>query len=199
MGLIYIFPVSDDGSDGDRVQIKETALQKQLLIKTYGLPLIFWGYLLAALITIAFMWVASHDALVKLQNYDDPWLVFIAILTQCSLALAPLVLLGFFFYEKNLIKQDKTLLVSHKLFFLPLWQKKMVLQTHDAFKVDHFLDSPNMAKIKNQHQKNKEAMRQFENRGYFELIAETAQGRKTIDRHSRKADLLKLQELLSRY
>ena len=67
--------------------------------------------------------------------------------------------------------------------------------------VDHFMDSPNMAKIRSrQGLPSTESMTGFENKGYFELNITTADNKSVnIDRHSRKADLLKLKELLSKY
>jgi hypothetical protein len=68
------------------------------------------------------------------------------------------------------------------------------LDSNDAFSVDHFMDSPNMAKIY-----NKTELKQFENRGYFELHAKSNGKNLLIDRHSRKADLVKIKDLLGRF
>jgi hypothetical protein len=57
-----------------------------------------------------------------------------------------------------------------------------------------------MAKLRASQGLTDQSMKHFENKGYFELCIKTAKKPSiTIDRHSRKADLLKMKELLSRY
>ena len=46
---------------------------------------------------------------------------------------------------------------------------------------------------------NKEELKGFENKGYFELHAISGDKIFLIDRHGRKADLIKIKELLSNY
>lgn len=199
MGLMYIFPVSDDQAvEGDRAEV----IDSKLVLKTYGLPMIFWGYLAAALSVILIMWLASRAVILKLLSYtDDPTLVFLGHLVQFSLILAPVVLLAFFFYEKIITKQGPHLSITHRLFFIPVWKRNYELENPGAFTVDHFMDSPNMAKIRNkQGLGDVQAMKHFENKGYFELYIKTKKNSSiNIDRHSRKADLLKMKELLSKY
>lgn len=197
MGLMYVFPVSDNiNEEGDRVEVKE---DKTLYLKTFGLPFIFWGYLAAALSVLFLMYLASKAVIAKLIGYDDPMLQFLGQLVRWTLILTPVILLGFFFYEKNIIKKESSLTLVFKVFFIPVWQRKIQLKAADSLFVEHFMDSPNMAKIKNQYADNKAALKQFENKGYFELVADSVKGKKIIDRHSRKADLLKMKDLLSRY
>jgi hypothetical protein len=197
MGLMYVFPVSDDiHEEGDRVEIKK---DNSLCLKTYGLPMIFWGYLAAALAVLALMYIASKAVIAKLLTYDDPTLQFLGHLVLWTMILTPIVLLGFFFYEKNLVKKESTLTLVYKVFFIPFWSKKIQLKSANSITVEHFMDSPNMAKIRNQYATNKEALKHFENKGYFELVADSVEGKKSIDRHSRKADLIKMRDLLARY
>ena len=85
-------------------------------------------------------------------------------------------------------------LFSLKFSFFLYGKKTYKLDQPDSFTVDHYLDSPNMAKIH-----NKADLKQFENKGYFELYAIENNKKFLIDRHSRKADLIKLKELLSLY
>lgn len=198
MGLMYIFPVSDDQIEGDRAVVRDS----KLILKTYGLPMIFWGYLAAILAVVLIMWLASHAIILKLLSYqDDPTLLFLGHLVQWTLILIPVVLLGFFFYEKVLEKKGQELAIVYKVFFIPFWKKTYHLTAKDSFKVNHFLDSPNMAKLRaRQGIESAEAMKHFENKGYFELcIATDKKASISIDRHSRKADLVKLKELLSKY
>jgi hypothetical protein len=56
------------------------------------------------------------------------------------------------------------------------------------------MDSPNMAKIY-----NKDELKGFENKGYFELRVLSGGQKILIDRHSRKADLLKMKDTLLKY
>lgn len=198
MGLMYIFPVSDDQSEGDRAVVKE----QTLILKTYGLPMIFWGYLGAALSVLLIMWLASRAVIAKLLSYaDDPTLLFLGHLVQWTLILSPIVLLAFFFYEKVITKKGLDLTVSHRIFFITVWIKKYRLSSAASMSVDHFMQSPNMARIRNrQGLGSEEAMKHFENKGYFELNITTDKNSSiNIDRHSRKADLLKMKELLSKY
>lgn len=201
MGLMYILPVSDDGSDGDRVEIIEANSSKTLVLKSFGLPMIFWGYLVAVMSMIALLWLASRAVILKLLSYqDDPSMIFLGNLVQGTLIVVPLILLACFFYEKLIYKNGLNLKIVHKIFFIPVWKKNYILSSADAFIVGHFLDSPNMAKLRRQQGlNNPEALKQFENKGYFELRIQTDKKIYFIDRHSRKADLVKMKELLSRY
>jgi hypothetical protein len=198
MGLMYIFPVSDDSSEGDRVVVRDS----KIILKTYGLPMLFWGYLAAAFAVLLIMWLASHAIILKLLSYkEDPTLLFLGHLVQWTLILIPIVLLGFFFYEKVLEKKGQELTLTYKVFFIPFWRKSFHLTAKDSFIVNHFLDSPNMAKLRaRQGIESAEAMKHFENKGYFELCIKTDKKASiAIDRHSRKADLVKMKELLSKY
>ncbi len=198
MGLMYIFPVTTDENEGDRANINQSILT----LKTYGLPMVFWGYLAAIYTVIFVMWLASRDVIAKLLSYeDDATLVFLGHMVQVVLYLSPIVLLGFFFYEKVFIKKGCDLTIDHRLFFVPVWRKKFLLKSQNSLDVKHFMNSPNMAKIRNaQGIDSEEAMKHFENKGYFELFIKTQNDLEiAIDRHSRKVDLIKLKDLLSHF
>lgn len=190
MGLLYIFPNSEDENDNDRVS--KTA--NSIILKTYGLPMVFWVYLAAIYIVVFTMWLTIKSALDKLLTYDDTSMIILYWLVQGILILGPLVLLAFFFYEKFIIKSKKKLTIIHRIFFIPIWKKKIILDAVDALSVDHFLDSPNMAKINSTPE-----TRGFENKGYFELHALSNGKAIFIDRHSRKSDLIKMKDLLAKY
>lgn len=194
MGLMYIFPVDLDDQDRTELLSDSSTGKEALILKTYGLPMIFWGYLAAALIVVAMMWLASRAVIAKLLSYEDPSLIALGYLVQWTLILIPIVLLGFFFYEKHIKKSGNALTLIYKIFFIPVWSKKITLDDSAALHVDHFMDSPNIAKIH-----NKAELRGFENKGYFELHAKSSGRSILIDRHTRKADLLKMKELLSKY
>ena len=86
------------------------------------------------------------------------------------------------------------MIITHRIFFIKVITKKIKLDAIDSFNIGHFLDSPNMAK-----RQNKTELKGFENKGYFELFAISNKKEFLVDRSSRKADLIKLQELLSKY
>lgn len=194
MGLMYLFPVSEEETERTEIKTDATSGNKTIVLKTYGLPMVFWSYLAASLIVLFSMWLASKATIEKLLSYEDPGLNALGYLVAATLILTPLALLGFFFYEKFMIKSGKTLKLIYRIFFIPVYSKTIQLDNTDAFYVDHFMDSPNMAKIY-----NKEELRGFENKGYFELRALSSDKKVLIDRHTRKADLIKIKDLLSRY
>ncbi len=189
---MYLFPTEDSNEEinGGRVQIKETTLT----LKSYGLPMIFWAYLVAILIVIGAMALVGNSIIRTMLNYDDFTLNFLAYLVISTLIIIPLVLVSFYFYEKHLVKKENEITIIHKLFFIPIFSKTIKLDQKNAFIIEHFLDSPNIAK-----KQNKSELRGFENKGYFELKAITNNVKITIDRCSRKADLEKIQGLLSKY
>lgn len=194
MGLMYIFPVSDVETERTEIKTDSKTGNKTLILKTYGLPMVFWSYLAGALIILFSMWLASKATLEKLIAYEDPTLKTLGHLVYATLILTPLILLGFFFYEKFMIKSEKTIKLVFRVFFIPVFSKTIELDEKDSLIVEHFMDSPNMAKIY-----NKEELRGFENKGYFELRAISKGQRVLIDRHTRKADLVKIKDLLSKY
>jgi hypothetical protein len=194
MGLMYIFPVSDE--ETERVEITQQLdnQSKIITLKTYGLPMIFWGYLAASLSVLAIMWMASKSVIDKLLTYNDPGLIFLAYLVKLTLFFTPIILLGFFFYEKQIVKSGEQISLVYKVFFIKIFSKKFKMDGPESFEVNHHLDSPNMAKIY-----RKEELKQFENKGYFELKIRSNNKLILIDRHTRKADLIKIKELLSKF
>ena len=190
MGLMYLFPVEDTDLSDDRVNKNGEGIT----LKTYGLPMIFWGYLAAILSVVFVMWIASLDIIAKMLTYNDPLLTFLAYLVRGFLIIGPTILVGFYFYEKFLIKHKNTLTIIHRVFFIPIKKETLKLNSTDAFLVNHFMDSPNVAKLKNEKE-----LKGFENKGYFELHALVNDKKIFIDRSSRKEDLLKLKDLLSKY
>jgi hypothetical protein len=188
MGLLYIFPI--DEHETDRVQ--KTA--DSITLKSYGLPMIFWVYL-AAIYTVVFtMWLTIKSALDKMLTYDDRLMIFLYWLVKGTLILGPIILLGFFFFEKFITKSKLSITITHRLFFIPFYSRKITIDTSDALTVDHFMDSPNIAKMKSDP-----SSRGFENKGYFELHALVKGKAIFLDRHSRKNDLVKMMALLSKY
>mgnify|MGYP003641122464 FL=1 len=189
MGLLYLMPVSEN--EVDRVEVKNKAIH----LKSYGLPLVFWGYLLAILGVIFIMAIAIKDPVLSVLNGEDEINRLLGIGVTLVLAFIPFGLLCFFFYEKTLCKNDLQLLVIHKVFWIPVKKTVIHLKLKDSFTLEHYLDSPNMARLE-----GKLDMKGFENKGYFELFAISSEDKLIqIDRCSQRRELVKLKEILSKY
>lgn len=188
-----MFPVSED--EQDRIDYIEENGSKAIVLKTYGLPLIFWGYLIAILTVVGAMFMAVMGPINKLIATGDSINIYLAYLVLTTIIALPTVLVSLYFYEKLLTKRGDKLTVTHRFFWIPLWRKVINLKSSDSIDLNHFLDSPNVAKMRRDA-----AMKGFENKGYFETYATDKNDKKIfIDRHSRKADMIKLCELLKKY
>ena len=189
MGLMFVMPVSEE--EVDRIEIKDSSIS----LKSYGLPLIFWGYLAAALSVIFLLFIAIKEPMFKMIESDDEINIFMAYLVLFTIIIIPLVTLGFYFYEKIITKKDDEITITHKVFWIPFIKKNHRLKSKTSFLIEHYLDSPNMAKINGDQD-----MRAFQNQGHFQLFLINENDEKILlDRHSRKADLRKITELLSSY
>lgn len=190
MGLMYVFPATEDETD----RIVKSA-DGAICLKTYGLPLVFWGYLSAILAVIFLLFIAVKEPLSKVLSGTDQINKLIAVAVLLLLFGLPIILICFYFYEKRILKEKRQITISHHIFGLKIYRKNYLLESEDAFLISHLLDSPNVARIEGE-----EAMRGFQNKGYFELHFKTDQGSLIfLDRHSRKADLNKIKTLLSDY
>ncbi len=189
MGLMYLLPTEENESERISVDLEN----KKVTLKSYGLPWVFWGYLSAVLVVIFAMYLAISGPIEKLRAGDDQINLALSYIVEISLILTPVVLLGFFFYEKILEKTGNTLSITHRVLFIQIYKKTLQLESNDHLSVNHFMDSPNVAKMQNRPE-----LKGFENKGYFELHALVNGKTVLIDRHSRKADLVKIKELLSR-
>lgn len=189
MGLMFIMP--KDEKEIDRISINDN----EITIKSYGLPMIFWGYLAAVLTVIFAMVLAIKGPIIKLYESNDTINKVLAVAVVLTITAIVLFLLGFFFYEKFISKKDKEIKVVHRIFWLPIITKKYSLISKDALEIKHYLDSPNVAKISND-----QSLKGFENRGYFQLFATlNDKSEVLIDRSSQKRDLVRTSELLTRY
>lgn len=185
MGLLYILPISED----ERDRLGKNPKTGALILKSYGLPLIFWGYLLGILTIVSAMGLAVRSPLIKLYETGDMLNQLLALSCLATLISVPLGFLFFLFYEYRLEKKAAELKRSHHLFGLKLWQKTIIVE---EFVIEHFMDSPNMAKIY-----GNEDQRGFQNKGHFLLKArDSKQSMHLIDRSSKKADLIKLKSFL---
>lgn len=181
-----------DESEVDRL---EKTADGAVVLKSYGLPMVFWGYLAAILVVLFAMTVAIQGPLMKLYQGEDALNRALAVLVAATMILIPVTLMFAYFYEKWITKKGESLTLSYRFFFVTVFKKRFELENSTAIKVGHFMDSPNMARLK-----GGQDMRGFMNKGYFELFIKTKNGREVlIDRHSRKADLDKIKTLLERY
>jgi hypothetical protein len=189
MGLMYVFPVSEEETD--------FAINKDntLILKTYGLPYIFWFYALCAILVVFFMFLAIKEPILKLISLGEETDASLGYALLTFVGLLPVGILGFFFYEKRITKKGAELGLEHRVFGIKVFSEKFLLEKNDQLTIDNFVDSPNVARMKN----TPESIG-FQNRGYFTLHLETPEGKRIlIDRHNRKADLEKLREMLLRY
>jgi hypothetical protein len=189
MGLLFVLPTTEQ--EVDRIDVESDSIT----LKSYGLPLIFWGYLLAILSVIFIMYIAVRGPLNKLIQMQDTINQVLGYTVYATLILIPLVLLIAFFYEKKLTKTKNQLIIKHCFFWTIFYKKIIELKGNDSFVITHFSASPNVAKIQGDPN-----LRAFQTQGYHEIYAELVDGtHKFLDRHARKADLEKIKVLLSKY
>ena len=189
MGLMYVFPVSEE--ETDFVLKKEDTL----ILKTYGLPYIFWIYALCSVLVVFFMFLAIKEPILKLISLGDETDATLGYSLLAFVGLLPVFIFGFFFYEKRITKKGQELGLEHRVFGLKIFSEKFLLEKGDQLEIDNFVDSPNVARMKNTPDTVG-----FQNRGYFTLHLRSAEGKRIlIDRHNRKIDLEKLKELILKF
>lgn len=181
-----MFPVSLE--EKDFAEVKD----KTITLKTYGLPYIFWGYAAAILIIIAFMFLAIKAPVLKLINLGDDTDALLGYTLLSFIGFLPVLLFSFFFYEKRILKREKTLIMEYRLWGMKFFSETFIPDETKPYSIEPFLSSPNVARMN-----GGEEMKGFQNKGYFILWLNTQDGKRiSLDRHSRKADLIKLEELL---
>lgn len=189
MGLLYVFPVSEE--ETDFAVIKD----ETLTLKTYGLPYIFWFYAACVVTVIFFMFLAIKEPVLKLATLGDESDASLGYILLSFVGLLPVCILAFFFYEKRIVKKKNKLSLIHKVFGITVFSEKFELEGTDSLTVDSFLSSPNVARMN-----SNETNLGFQNKGYFILWLTSKAGQRIqLDRHSRKADLEKMKALLEKY
>ena len=158
MGLLYLYP--QDLEDPDHI-IKNA---DSVTLRTYGLPPIFWLYLLGTLTLLGLLSFSVSGPVIKILELGDPIGAVIAYSLIFFLLVTVTTLVGFFFYEKNLILEKTKLSVRSKAFGIPLTKKSYLLNNPNQIEIIHYLSSPNMARIQ-----NGQDMKGFQNKGYWEL------------------------------
>lgn len=186
MGLLYAFPISLE--ENDFAEIKN----ETLVLKTYGLPYIFWGYAFAVLMVILFMFLAVKEPVLKLVSLGDETDAILGYSLLSFIGALPVMILAFFFFEKRIVRNKQFLSLEYRVFGLKVFSEKFTPAENNPFTVGPYLSSPNLARIK-----GGEEAAGFQNKGYFVIWMMTKEGKRIqLDRHSRKADLIKLEELL---
>ena len=189
MGLLYVFPVSLE--EKDFVVVKD----QTITLKTYGLPYLFWGYATAAIMVILFMFLAIKAPVLKLIMLGDGTDSMLGYSLLTFIGLLPVLILSAFFYEKRLIKTKRIISIEYRFFGVKIFSESFTAAEAGAFLVNPYLSSPTQARIQ-----GGEDSVNFQNKGYFTLKLKTENGKMIlIDRHSRKADLIKLEELLKTF
>lgn len=186
MGLMYVFPVSTEETD---FVIKEDG---KTVLKTYGLPYVFWFYAFCSVLVVFFMFLAIKAPVLKLVELGDDTDATLGYSLLSLIGMAPVIIFSFFFYEKRIVRFKNELDMEYRLFGLRVYKERYELESGDSLMIDSFISSPNVARSRNE----KEDLG-FQNKGYFILWLTTKDGRRVlIDRHSRKVDLEKLKVLI---
>ncbi|MBT3982830.1 MAG: hypothetical protein HOE90_15835 [Bacteriovoracaceae bacterium] len=189
MGLLYTMPISKE--ETDFVTIGDKGLD--ITVKSYGLPAIFWAYKLGIVGVMMMLFLAIKSPLETLFSNGEIIDIILVVSVYAVFIVCFLTLFSMFFYYKKIHRKNQMLTVSHHLFGIKIKQNSFQLNSENPFSVDHYLTSPNMARIGKNHQ-----MSGFENKGYFELFAYDQSGTTlVIDRSNRKSDLHSLCQLLS--
>lgn len=186
MGLLYVFPVSEEETD---FVLKQDGKR---VLKTYGLPYIFWLYAFCSVMVIFFMFLAIKAPVLKLVELGDETDATLGYSLLTFIGMGPLIIFSFFFYEKRIIKAGQELTLEYRVFGLKVFSEKYPFSTAADLSVEPFLSSPNVARINNAPEDLG-----FQNKGYFVLWLNAKNGKRiALDRHSRKVDLEKLKALL---
>lgn len=186
MGLLYVFPVSLEEKDFADIN------GQTITLKTYGLPYLFWGYATAIIMIIFFMFLAIKAPILKLVALGDDVDSILGYGLLSFIGMLPIFIFSVFFYEKRIVKTKNSIALEYRVFGLKLFSQNYIPDEKDPFIIAPYLASPNRARID-----GGDESAGFQNKGYYTLKLKTADGKTIlIDRHSRKADLIKLEELL---
>ena len=192
MGLLYIMPASIEEIDHVKI-IEDEKKNKKIILSSYGLPLMFWGYFLVLITLELAMYFSVQTIAVKLMNSDEFFDKLIAWGCLLTMASIPLFCLCMLFFQKKITREETKIIISWNIFGVQLRRK--VIDYHEAtdeLRVSHLLESANMAKIKKDPK-----TRAFENQGHYILTLNKDGKEIFLDRHTRKQDLLKLSALIT--
>lgn len=184
MGLLYQFPTAHDEND-DRIAIDGDIIT----LKSYGLPMVFWGYLAGIMFMLIIMYLAIKGPISSILNGSDQLNKIIALAVIALFILIPLTLLVLLFYEKIIVKHQNSFKITHRVFWTPIYIQKLDVK---ELVIEDMEGTPNIAKMENRPE-----LKGFQNRGYFNLFAIDKNNKRIlIDRSSQKNIINKLAELL---
>jgi hypothetical protein len=185
MGLLYPFPVSLEETDFAKKE------HNKLILKTYGLPYVFWIYAFSIIAVVFFMFLAIKGPILKLIELGDETDALLGKSLLTFIGLIPVFILSFLFFEKRIEAGKNEIKLSYRVFGIKLFGELLNLGPEACLEISSFLSSPNVARLKG----NPEEIG-FQNKGYFTLHLIQENRKILIDRHSRRSDLQKLKELL---
>ena len=187
MGLLFVMPTGEE----ENRYVKKT--HTGIMLENYGLPFLFRGYLAATFIVLFFLLLAVWGPMMTMMRSQDVINVLLSYVVFSLFCILPLVSLCFFYYKKCLIKNRSKLRIIHSIFGVPCLKRDYIMSSRaNPFVIEHYLDSPNIAKMLGDSN-----LRAFQNQGYYLLSFFDANEKKFfLDRHSRKADLKKLADFL---
>lgn len=191
MGLLYIMPASIE--EIDHVKIENDEKNKKIILSSYGLPLMFWGYFLVLITLELAMFFSVQAIAIKLMNSEELFDKIIAWGCLITMVIIPFFCLCMLFFQKKIIRDNTKITITWNVFGIQL--RKKVFDYHestDELRVSHLLESANMAKIKKDPK-----TRAFENQGHYILILIKDGQEIFLDRHTRKQDLVKLSGLIA--
>src|SRR5690606_41517625 len=115
MGLLYLLPISLD--EFQHAKEKDGGI----LLKTYGLPLIFWFYLLCIWLVVGIMALVVYRPLELLYQTNEQLNQIISIGAYATLSLIPLLFTLAFFYQHRALNRQHELVISHRLRRPSIW------------------------------------------------------------------------------
>jgi hypothetical protein len=190
MGLLYILPLSKE--EYPLVREVEELGPHTIKIESYNLPKLFFLYYLAIMATLFILAFTSHNLILKLYQTQDWINQLLALSAWGVLLVTSIVMTCMWFYKKTIMKKGDKLKVTKQLFGISFSSK--LLELTKALEVKQNLESPNVAKLKNNPD-----MKGFQNRGHFLLLAYHRKGHLILDRHSSKTELDSLKTFLDSY
>ena len=188
MGLLFLMPTRENEINN----VEKT--QHGVVVRSYPLPFLFWCHLIAIFMVLMFLLIGIWAPMTKMMQSQDMINIVLSWSVLLLFILIPLVLIGIFFYEKSVVRIQQNMSIIHRILGIDFRKRDYVLSADkNPFVVEHYLGTPNMAKMEQNQQ-----YRAFQNQGYYILFFFDIEGRKIfLDRNSRKADLKQLATLLS--
>lgn len=187
MGFLYQLPT-------DKSEDFVTFTPQEVVVESYGLPRLFLLYIaLIQVFLFAAFFLLINSFFLKMLHTQQPLDKLIAWAALLLPVLCSLTLLGAWVYRKRYLLSSEHIEICHVFLGFPLIRKRHFISWNQwSFEINHFMESPNMARIQ------RSSPSAYENRGYFELYLQniTAPEDKIyLDRHSLKNLLQKTQKL----